>query len=227
MSLVNEALKKAERLRSGQPPANFTPSDTEPTASAEPRKPGRSQFVILLTVNAAVLVVFLIAMLVYVRPRSTTPAQAPVTTAATPMPAPPVHATSAPDNSAPVVVRVPATAAVPASPPASAPVSPPVESAAAVYFLPPTTPGGGAKTRTVDYDLLGMTVVGKDTLLSITRRSDKRTFWITVGKTVGEVTAVSYDQDTDQAVIRVNGRLYSIGLRNSSAISAPEPARPN
>ena len=66
-----------------------------------------------------------------------------------------------------------------------------------------------------------MTVVGKNTLLSIVRRSDQRSFWIPVGKTVGEVTAVSYNPENDYARIRVRGRLVTILMRNA----APAPTQ--
>jgi hypothetical protein len=64
-----------------------------------------------------------------------------------------------------------------------------------------------------DYELSGMTAVGTTTLLSITRRSDRSSFWITVGKTVGEVTAVSYSPETNDARIQVRGRLVTIRRR--------------
>jgi hypothetical protein len=64
-----------------------------------------------------------------------------------------------------------------------------------------------------EYELSGMTAVGATTLLSITRRSDRSSFWITVGKTVGEVTAVSYSPETNDARIQVRGRLVTIRRR--------------
>ena len=62
-----------------------------------------------------------------------------------------------------------------------------------------------------------MTVVGPNTLLSISRRSDRRSVWVPLGKTVGEVTAVSYDPLTDRAVIEVEGRTLNIRMRDGSA----------
>ena len=70
-----------------------------------------------------------------------------------------------------------------------------------------------ATVSDVEYDLSGMTTVGTNTLLSITRRSDRTSFWISVGKTVGEVTAVSYNPETNDAVIRVRDRLVTIRRR--------------
>jgi hypothetical protein len=68
-----------------------------------------------------------------------------------------------------------------------------------------------------------MTAVGKDTLLCVSRRIDRRTVWIRVGRTVGEITAVSYDSEKDQAVIEVRGRRMTIMTRDSAGTSAPAP----
>jgi len=93
-------------------------------------------------------------------------------------------------------------------------------------FLPPAgaaQPGGAAKEDAA-FQLSGMTVVGRDTLLSITRMEDKRSQWIPVGKTVAEITVVSYDPKTEQAVIRVAGREHRLTLKKASV--QPAPAQP-
>lgn len=107
----------------------------------------------------------------------------------------------APIASAPVVT-------LPAPPPASTP------------FIPPPSLAPAPKAVSIDYDLAGTTTLGKDTLLGVTRRSDKHSVWIPVGKTVGEITAVSYDAGTDRAILRVEGRLITIAMRNG--LSAPD-----
>lgn len=92
--------------------------------------------------------------------------------------------------------------------------------------------GGEASAQpkdTEDYDLGGMSTLGSNTLLSLVRRSDGRSVWIPVGKTVGEVTAVSYNLETDQAVIRVRGDLLTVSMRqfadgDSDPDSGAEPA---
>jgi len=58
--------------------------------------------------------------------------------------------------------------------------------------------------------------LGSNTLLSVIRKSDRRSLWVPVGKTVGEVTAVSYDPDSDQGVISVRGKLLSITMSDSA-----------
>ena len=82
----------------------------------------------------------------------------------------------------------------------------------AIVATPPTTS---------DYELGGTSGVGSTTLLSIVRRDDKRSLWVPVGKTVAEVTAVSYDPEADHAVIRVRGNLLTVVTRDASGNSAP------
>jgi hypothetical protein len=211
MSLVNEALKKAERLRSGQPSPEAARADYASGNRAETRSPpGRRQFLAILAANAVILVIFLVIVMIYFRPRQPASVNPPVNSPVTAAVLPPAPSSAPVTRSSSPAVDLPsgtASAQVPATDPASEQVQP-----AAVYFLPPAA----KKTNAVDYDLIGMTVVGKDTLLSIFRRSDKRSVWVSVGKTVGEITAVSYDPAADQAVIRVNGKLRTIGMRNGS-----------
>ncbi len=111
---------------------------------------------------------------------------------------------SAPTPAAPATPV--ATAPAPAPIVVSAPPPPPVEA------LPP--PPAPAALSAPEYDLTGVSAVGSTNLLSVTRRRDRHSFWIAVGKTVGDVTAVSYDPADDRAVIRVNGSLQSLKLRD-------------
>jgi hypothetical protein len=92
-------------------------------------------------------------------------------------------------------------------------------------FLPPATAAATAKGAT-PYELAGMSVAGKATLLSIVRVRDKRSFWVPVGQTVGEITAVSYDPQTDQATIRAEGQLLTLSMRKSVVVSAPVSRQP-
>ena len=77
---------------------------------------------------------------------------------------------------------------------------------------------------TTEYDLNGTSTLGSNTLLSIVRRDDKRSLWVPLGKTVQEVTGVSYDPTEDRAVIRVHGNLYSVRMRDLAPAPAAEPA---
>jgi hypothetical protein len=97
-------------------------------------------------------------------------------------------------------------------------------------FLPPAAAAGPAQSGPGAYEFVGMTTLGDQTLLGINRQQDKRSFWIPVGKTVGEITAVSYDAKTDQAVIRAGGQTITLLLRKGgvlpgiAATVAPTPA---
>ncbi len=78
-----------------------------------------------------------------------------------------------------------------------------------------TAPAGAANDG---YQLSGYVALAKGGMLSVTRVSDKRSLWIPVGSTVNDITAVSYDSNNDQAVIRVGGQTLSISLRKSSVV---------
>ncbi|HTO03849.1 MAG TPA: hypothetical protein VL069_09120 [Opitutus sp.] len=92
-------------------------------------------------------------------------------------------------------------------------------------FLPPATAAAATKGAT-PYELSGMSVAGKATLLSITRVRDKRSFWVPVGQTVGEITAVSYDPKTDQATIKAEGQLLTLSMRKSVVVNLPVSRQP-
>jgi hypothetical protein len=94
-------------------------------------------------------------------------------------------------------------------------------------FLPPANTAANQPPTTEEYDLGGTSTLGSNTLLSVVRRSDRRSIWVPVGKTVGEITAVSYDPDTDQAVIRVRGNLLSVTMRDYMLDPAETPAADN
>src|SRR5690606_868706 len=83
MSLINEALKKAQRQRSDTPPG-MTPN----TGGFEPRgnQPKQTQSLILLIAGAAVLVVFSVVITVYLVNRTPAPVTAAPVIAATPTP---------------------------------------------------------------------------------------------------------------------------------------------
>jgi hypothetical protein len=133
MSLINEALKKAQRQRSDQPPGSSSNADR----MNDRRRPLSAQSVILLVAGAAVLVVFSVVITVYLLNRN--PATAPAALAAsTPKPAAPAVDLTAPS---PVIVPpvVPAaTSAVASTTPADA--TPATETPPAVSALPSAMP---------------------------------------------------------------------------------------
>jgi hypothetical protein len=85
-------------------------------------------------------------------------------------------------------------------------------------FLPPPDAAAPAGKAATTYELTGMSVAGKATLLSITRVRDKRSTWVAVGQTNGEITAVSFDPNTDQATIRADGQLLTLSMKKSATV---------
>jgi len=133
MSLINEALKKAQRQRSDLPPG-MTPADRMDHRG----RPMRSQTIVLIIAGAAILVVFSVLITVFLVNRGSTAATPPVATVA-PKTAPAI------DTSAPAAVIVPPAITVPIPPPvaekAVAKAPPPTETApgAAEVIPPPVT----------------------------------------------------------------------------------------
>ncbi len=211
MSLINDALNKVQRQRREK----LTPEEAARYGfvqqGAKPKPSSRISPVMWVMINAGVLILVLAANHFFFRESAPAPQRVAVT--------PPARAIAEPIN-APVRPVAPPTAA-----PAPTPVSKPAptqttpSSPSPFVALPARAPESDSSE--VEYDLAGMTVVGKDTLLSITRRSDQRSFWVAVGKTVGEVTAVSYNPDADDALIRVRGRLVTIVMRNAAVYFHP------
>jgi hypothetical protein len=138
MSLINEALKKAQRQRSDQPAGMMSSAER----MEHHDRPARTQSVVLLVAGAAVLVVFSVVITVYLlnrTPVSTTPVLAESSTQPG---ASAAH--SAVDLTAPSPVIVAPVIAVPApaleqSPVESAPAA--TVSAAAPIDIPPIAPG--------------------------------------------------------------------------------------
>lgn len=83
----------------------------------------------------------------------------------------------------------------------------------------PLTSATTANPSGAKYQLGGMMNQGKDTLVSITRVSDKQSFWVPVGGTVDEVTVNSYDPATDQAIITANGEKLTLTLRKPTVVT--------
>lgn len=105
--------------------------------------------------------------------------------------------------------------------------------ASSAQSLPKESPfAGGASTApaaaassAADFELVGMSVVGKTTLLGISRTSDHHSYWIPLGGSVADITAVSFNAKTDQAVIRAGGKPLTLSMRRASVVPA-SPADP-
>lgn len=137
MSLINEALKKAQRQRSDTPPG-MMPT----TGGFEPRgnQPRRTQSLILLIAGAAVLVVFSVVITVYLVNRTPAPVTAAPVIAATPTPPANLDAPS-PVIVAPLITIPTPTEAAPVIEPAPVEDAAPEETvAAAPIAIPPITP---------------------------------------------------------------------------------------
>jgi hypothetical protein len=81
-------------------------------------------------------------------------------------------------------------------------------------FLPPADSAAGTPAAS-KYQLGGMMTKGPDLMVSITRMSDRQSFWIPVGGTVGEITVLSCNSDRDEAIIRASGEQITLTLRKS------------
>ena len=195
MSLVSDALKKAQRLRAEQ--SARTGREADLFTAVRPGRRRRREVSVWWIVAAAGVVLLLALSWIYVR-RERPAAESTLTVAQ-----PPVDAAGPEITSEPVADSGNAESA------SAATESP--------FIAPGVSPAASATEPA--YDIAGVTVMGKTTLLSITRRSDGRSLWISVGKTVGEVTLVSYDADTEQAVIQVDGRSITITMR----VAPPSP----
>jgi len=199
MSLISEALNKVQLQQQ-----NAAAFSSYPNQSSRRHQPVvRVKSLTFIWANAAILAVFFVAGLVYLRTRSYPAADA----------AAPTRTVQAPVVSSTAPVAQPAT--VSANSTFSAAQEPAAPSAAPTAF-------SASSSASSDYDLAGMSALGSSTLLSISRRSDHRSLWVQVGKSVGEITAISYDPDTDSAKISVNGRLQTIRMRDGSAAIAAE-----
>jgi hypothetical protein len=207
MSLINDALNKVQQQRG----AKLTPKAVVRYGSAQPQSQVQTQPATRISpamwvlINAGVLVLVLVGNHYFSR-RSTSDTPRVVQNSEP-------TADSFDDSSSPVVR---------AAPEVERRVSPaPSNLGVASPFVPAANRTPVESAAEPEYDLAGMTMVGKNTLLSIVRRSDQRSFWVPVGKTVGEITAVSYNVDNDDAVIRVRGKTMTIGMRNASVLFNP------
>jgi len=95
-------------------------------------------------------------------------------------------------------------------------------------FAPAPSAGGpGAGPVSDTYQLSGYVAQPKgDGMISVTRTSDKRSLWIPLGQTVGDITAVSYDALNDQAVIKAGGQTLTITLRKAVVKAGTNIIRP-
>lgn len=200
MSLINDALNKVQQQRGQNVGARAVVRyGSSRQSPAQTNAPTRTPPYIWVLVNVGVLVLVLAGNHFFF-------SEAPLTSSQSAM--------ISPASETAEIEPTPAADPIAPLPSSEMRVTPAPEKASP--FLSSQSPASDTPPYADDYDLAGMTVVGKNTLLSIVRRSDQRSFWIPVGKTVGEVTAVSYNPENDDARIRVRGRLVTIVMRNAA-----------
>lgn len=194
MSLINDALIKAERDRAEAAVADA--AGLGPAArAARQRETKRVQSLKLIVFNAlALTALFAVVIVVLLRNRS-----APDELATTPLATTSGRAASTEPELPPLPTGAASEGSAAASP------FLPAEPETAPSPIPPAAP---------PYELVGMTEVGSQVLLGIMHREDRRSVWVPVGKTVGAITAVSYDATTDRATIRAQGRQFTLSLHH-------------
>jgi len=208
MSLINDALIKAERERAEEAAARAAGLPVEhPKYRAEKRRRSRQlQSIPLALINTGILLAcFAIVILIVLRNR---PASDAPTIAATAPAEPELLPAAAHDlDGSPTFAASDASDFSPPPPDSESPFDSPASA--------PITPAPSA-----EFELVGMSAVGDTTLLGINRRSDQRSVWVPVGKSVSGITALSYDAASDRAVIEVNGRQLTLGLRSGAPVAA-------
>lgn len=214
MSLISDALKKAELQRAQPASGRSSIWDRAASTEGEPRTTSRSSR-FLFVANVAVLAVICFSALYFARynPTLSSSGSSEIDS----------RSRSAEPSVTTIDSKVAPTLLSDSSPLPERAVPLPV--AATSPFMAAATNTASKPPLTEDYNLGGTSAMGSTTLLSVIRRSDKRSIWVAVGKTVGEVTAVSYDPDLDQAVIRVRGQLHSVMMGDSSGAGSSSSAQ--
>lgn len=87
-------------------------------------------------------------------------------------------------------------------------------------FAPPAGSSLSLDTKAApsNYEFMGMTVLGGTTLLSINCVNDKRSVWVPLGKTVNQITALSYDPRSESAVIRADNQTVTLKMRKAAIL---------
>ncbi|HEU5081505.1 MAG TPA: hypothetical protein VFT72_19990 [Opitutaceae bacterium] len=83
-------------------------------------------------------------------------------------------------------------------------------------FMSGGAAGGVDASASSNYELVGIIAGSKQTMVGITDKNSKRSFWIPVGKTSDGVEVVSCDPQKDRAVIRVGGQTQSLAMHAAS-----------
>lgn len=95
-------------------------------------------------------------------------------------------------------------------------------------FLPAKTETGDPRSASQEpFQLSAIGVVEGKTFVSIYEAAEKRSRWIAVGGSLGDLKIVSCDVDAEQAVVRIGGQLKTLTLPkpavSAAAAAAPSP----
>ncbi len=85
-------------------------------------------------------------------------------------------------------------------------------------FSPASKAAPTAASPDADYELTGVIGGSKTSLVNITRLRDKRTYWLKPGESAGGLVLESFDPETNQAVIRAEGRSRTLLLKSPARV---------
>lgn len=88
-------------------------------------------------------------------------------------------------------------------------------------FIPPSASPASHPKQDAEYELVGMTVIGKNTFLSIARIANHDSLWIPVGGSSKGISVLSYDARRDEAVIRAGDKEHMLKMRQARVTTAP------
>lgn len=86
--------------------------------------------------------------------------------------------------------------------------------------------GGAARQSTGDesIEFAGMSAMGGKIDLIFFDRTAKRSRWVPLGETVAGITAISYDEQREQAVVAIHGVRKVMALRKAKTVHGESPA---
>lgn len=82
-------------------------------------------------------------------------------------------------------------------------------------FLPPnaSAAGPGTKGPGDTYELAGASATSSGSAICLYNTTTKHSRWLNVGETDGDLQVLSYDPNSEQAIVRFDGRIHQMSLR--------------
>jgi hypothetical protein len=94
-------------------------------------------------------------------------------------------------------------------------------------FVPAGTAGATVEAAAESIEFAGVSTVGKRTDLIFHDKATKKNHWIAKGETKEGISVVDYDEQRQQAVVKVNGAEKTLALRKvASPRGTPRPVAP-